>query len=581
MGTFWKKVKCEMRYIVLILRLMMLMISCYGYVRFLSTKVRVEFAYGIFLSSICSIMFFAGILNILEIIAWGIFVGGIALTVISIRRKWSFRTVLCPGTVFLVLSAIILFAVLHNMIFTHYDDFSHWGTALKVIMEKKRFPNFTDKIIDFQAYPLGSASFIYYFVTITGLKSEWFQMYVQAMYMIGIMTGMYAFAKNWKGWIFSAAVSVVVIMCNNRIFNLLVDTLLPICAFGGVMLCVYYKDEMKRFFWGLIPFLVSVVSIKNSGMLFAVYILTVTLYEIWKSRSRLENWIWIFVCPFATQFLWKRHVMLVFENGLKAKHSMAMVNLVDMFVKKKADDIQTVIDLFINEVISLDNPFLVFLLIIVGLRIFKFRNRDKKDADVGMLGIGVVIFYLIYQVGMLGMYLTSMPISESLRLAGYSRYHCSILIFCGLLISLMTILCCTTEAVRPFVELRRFAVYGIVLCLIAKSLLPPIFPKVSNSIRAELNQIIAEYDIDAEKSYFLILGDDYDQKYSSLVKSGYMGYCMRYLLMSKDVYICNLEQYLAREKGWEGYEYLIAMGEIESLQSVLPEIASCRVIHNQ
>lgn len=44
---------------------MLLTASVYGYLRWIGNRVRMEFAPGIFFTSLCSVMFLAGILNIL------------------------------------------------------------------------------------------------------------------------------------------------------------------------------------------------------------------------------------------------------------------------------------------------------------------------------------------------------------------------------------------------------------------------------------------------------------------------------------------------------------------------------------
>lgn len=92
-------------YFTIIVRLLLLAISVCGYLRYLATRVRPEFAVGVLFSSIGSVMFFAGIFHILRETVWIVFAGGIWLAVQSVKKQKIEKDVFVRGggtTVFLV-----------------------------------------------------------------------------------------------------------------------------------------------------------------------------------------------------------------------------------------------------------------------------------------------------------------------------------------------------------------------------------------------------------------------------------------------------------------------------------------------
>lgn len=274
-----------MIYVTLLIRFSLLALSVCGYLLFISKHIRTEFALGVFFTGLCSVMFFAGILNVMAETAFAVWLVGLILAGISIYRRASLKQLFCPGIIIFAVSALVLLLLIHGRKIIEYDDFSHWALVTKLIYRQDRIPNFSDATIRFQSYPTGSASLLYYFMKISGKSSEWFQIYIHALFAVGILVGLFAFVKSWLGVLFSLATACILLLCNNGLFNLMVDTLLPISALGGMLLCYYYRDDLgKKCFW-LIPYLITLVAIKNSGILFAIFLLVYAMFCLRKKSG--------------------------------------------------------------------------------------------------------------------------------------------------------------------------------------------------------------------------------------------------------------------------------------------------------
>lgn len=68
-------------------------------------------------------------------------------------------------------------------------------------------------------------------------------------------------------------------------------TLLPLIALGGVSVCIYYKNELYKMDFMLIPFTIFLISIKNSGIFFV----TIMIWILWRRlKSNGKNLIILF-----------------------------------------------------------------------------------------------------------------------------------------------------------------------------------------------------------------------------------------------------------------------------------------------
>ena len=544
-------------HILLILRLMLLTASVYGYLRWIGNRVRMEFAPGIFFTSLCSVMFLAGILNILPETAWAVWGIGIFLTLHSLRKKESLKPLLCPGMVFFLLTCCIMAVLLHGIILTDYDDFSHWGTVLKVLYTKHRFPNYADAVITYQSYPTGSAALIYWFLAVGGITSEWFQLLVQSVFQVALLTGLFAFLRGiWRN-LFGAVAAGLFLLCSNGPINLLVDTLLPLMAVGALCFAFYYRSRLKALWFWLLPYLAALTAIKNSGLLLAVFLLVYLLPLF--GRQGLKRWLLLCSAPGLALLLWQKHVQLVFDNALNSRHAMSMDSIASSFLRKDGDALAEVTQIVLSEMLSFTNP--VLYLLAAAVLIFLLRRllglSWAKDHSGLLLFAGGV--YFVYQITVLGMYLTTMPYGEAVLLAGYGRYHRTILIFSGG--------CLFLALADSMTGAKRQAVPALLtLLLLYQALFPGLWynnPKHCGFIREEFQQLVTEHSVQTGKRYLILLEPSYAEKYS-----GYLHYLVRYLLDSAQVKLCSIRQ-IPEELSMQGYDYLICFGDSGELDEYL------------
>lgn len=551
-----------------LIRLFILLLSCYGYIQYLRKTVRLEFCIGLLFSGIGSALFLAGILNLLREATWFIWLGGLVLAGQSIKKKESPANVMSLGILFFLGLAGYFLLLLPGSEFTHYDNFSHWALVSQIVSQQGRFPNYSDSLIEFPSYPLGSASFIFYITETLGSSAEWVQMYAQAILISGMLVSLFAFARNPVQAFVTAICSVFLLCGNIRLTDLLVDSLLPIVALSAMAMCIYYGQELRRMLWLTIPYVIFLVSIKNSGILFVVILYIYLWITLRRETVSPKLWSLLLCVPALIVIVWQKHVKAMFQQGLMAKHSMSLRYLGATFLHKGLSEICDISVQMVKRVFAVSNPALWLLLFgllmwILWKYITKTPCRDRRNTF-----LLAVASYVLYQMGTWGMYLFSMPNEEALILAGYSRYHQTIVMFLAGLILI--------EALQELDTPKdssggRLAKIGTLLATLVLSfyMISPNFSsfhkqRLENTERYKLDQMIAQYNLPARASYLILTSKDRHD-------AGYLFYLSWYLLSPSALKILpeteldTIDPFV--------YDYVIAFEETEGTKAFLSELS--------
>ena len=495
-----------------------------------NSKISEVFLPGLTIAIQTCILFCAGLLNLLLEATYAIhYLGLISLVYFLIKDKniRFIRHYLQIGYFYLFFVFLAMLFFFRDQVFTHYDNFSHWALVVKSMLSTDRYPNFKDPLIQFSQYPLGSATYIYYFARLVK-PYESIQMLAQGYMLVSSILPLFYFVKKRKliSTVIISAATLWFLTCNIAITDLLVDTLLPLVATAGLIYAhIYSKQTDRRFeFFASSFYITQLVLIKHSGILFALFIMIPILISIRHDHKVFPRLLCV-ALPFAALLLWNKHCEYVFVNAAYSKHSMTTSYLQAMFGKKTKEDIQTIISVFFRRSIF-DKDVLLTLGIVVFVTILAmliFKNRKKHILFALML----FAVYAIYQIGMLGMYLFSMPLGEALILASFERYTKTILIFIMYLI-LIPVLQITSQY-----EAKTFRILGLSLILLGAfglyihaSSATLEFTRASSQQRNWIENVKKNYDIPNRSSYTVLIPDHDD---------GYMYYLCRYIFQSPTV----------------------------------------------
>ncbi len=461
------------------------------------------------------------------------------------------------ASLFGLLGVLVLYILLNGKVVGHFDNFTHWALIEKHLLTHNALPTLQDSLITYSNYPIGSAAWTYYFVTCTGLNSEDMWLFAQGIYMIACLQTLFVFVEQKKGVLLSALGALLVVLYSNfalssntTIYNLLVDTMLPLCGVALTVVAGYEycsvqdgrvairRDGSPRP-WILLPLLCMVVQIKTAGLIFLVLPLGIMLYAALRSGSRkaLMQTAALALAAVLLLLLWNwRHSLIYGSDG---RHALTLDTL-------QEKSWQNIVDISVGTLHAMfTGKDILFLLVPLMLSFVVVLFADASAVHMyGKLLAACVVVYLVYVVGLICMYIFSMPLQEALVLAGISRYRRTILIwlYAMLYISMLYAL----AHLSPALATRRFApavAYALVFaCLLTGwyfnnqsynriKTIADDYQCEELQLRMELEQLMADQHITPGGRYILYLPEERTSSYHQT----FYRYLLSYLTLSPHV----------------------------------------------
>lgn len=518
-----------------LIKLLLFLLSSLGFWELIyrKTDINVYYLPSITIAIQVTVLLLSGLLNCLNEFAYMIYVSGLGILFYFTYKDKNFRCLkkyLNSGYLFMFCSFAILIFLLKGKVFLHWDNFSHWAIVLKPMLYENRFPNFTDKIIQYKQYPLGSSVWVYYFAKFISNK-EWIQMLGQNFAIISCILPIFVYCKKnyCISLIFIFLSTNIIFFYNIKIIDLLVDTLLPIAGMAMLMFIKNYILAERCQVYLAIPFMIWVLHIKNSGIYFVAIASFIILYQLITCKN-YKRFIIMNGLPYFTLFLWQKHCKYVFENAASSKHAMTFSNYQHVFSNKSVNDIHTIVGNFFEFIFNYNALKEILLLLFISGIIVYIVDTDLKKFVKKIFIINLVLI-ASYLVGVLAMYLVSMPIKEALRLATIGRYVKTILLCSFYTYMLLVVKFLSNVTLKGYKQIISIVSLSCVLMLfyfnsntfnITKQYF---YPQDSKHIRIWTEKIINEYKIPKKKSYCFIV--------SNLKENwGYRYYLSKYLLES-------------------------------------------------
>ena len=561
-----------MRYIMLLL----LLISVLGYCAWIKKKwnVRFEFAPAVVSAGISSILFAAGILNMLKYTAYVLLGIGVLLFVLNFKTLLKKRTLII---LVLLLGVLLYVAVLSkDAMITSYDNFSHWLTVVKNMVRTDRMPNFSDTLIEFQSYPLGAGLWLYYFGEIC-MMTEGVLLFAQTMLLLFMMLPLVSFVK--KGNRFSGAIVAIyvlyVLSTGHGIFALTVDTLLAAAGIACMTIITWEKENPERALAELAPILILEVQIKNSGIFFALVCMIYFAVTHWKTLKRTKRLrrnfaLYDVILPLFSVFAWQQHVKLVFTYGEYAKHSMSVEYYKWIFgdktpeiVAQMAKDVlrgATMISLTERVAMCM---LLIFTVLLAGYILCSLKNKTVVKNGI-KVAVSIWCIYIVYTFFVFCMYVFSMTYSEymSTDLPSFNRYMETVLAFIAGIVVIYVLENKGTYKKQLFPAVCLLLVF-LMFGSEKAQLVPGYEP--SSGRRAELQQLLTEYGVPEGASCTIYA--------KSASVGGYLYYYSRYELWNDNIILITKDDgYDRLHEAVMQTDYLIVWNKGKTVNKYLKEI---------
>lgn len=558
---------------MIFLMLVMFILSMAGYIQLLVNKgnIRIEFAPAVICTGISFALIIAGLLNFLKPMTWIIFIAGLGSFIYACfclyrkENKHNLFVLVC-----FLLCVFYFFFISLNTVLYEYDDFTHWAIVVKSMLLTDRIPAQEDAVVTFQAYPLGSSVFIYYVSRIIG-DSEACYVWGQQVMIISFLLPLFAFVSKKRISVLALLFSVYALTCNISIFKLLVDTVMPLAGIAAICMIAYDKEHSVKMCLEILPLIVFLLHVKNSGIFFACICWIYGLYQLRAVSFQKKNMFFfaaiVILLPVATLFLWHLHVRIAFANGELTMHAVSLENYKAGIAEKSSEEIWYIAkNLFMNTFRIRVNAFCIgFVLLQSGLlALMMYKRRDNKRfiKKTLIVIINIWLIYFAYVLSLFGMYVFSMPWNAASVLDSFGRYIISALLF---MYGIVTVFVLQNWQERDGIgkEVLILLAYCLPIIFFGEyQQLPTLVGQQhqDSAYRTALESLIEENEVERGKTYLIVTSSDdyYD---------AYLYYLAKYLLWSPDVDV-YIPDDNSPDRAAENYDYMIVFVPSENIQAV-------------
>ncbi len=554
----------------------------------------------VFVTSLISItVYLGGLADLLLPVSYGIYFLGILgfIYLLGMQIKKGFLPIHIKAfPVLFILGTVIFLLLTLNFHLQHYDNFSHWAIIVKYLLTANAFPNADSAIISFKEYPLAASTFIYYICLFLG-RSQGIMLLAQNVLIFSCILSVFGIIREKSRfllYIFLAFGMTLLSILNItiRINNLLVDFLLPMCTLSAIAITYIYKDQLSKAMFCLLPILAMTNLLKSTGLIFssiALCFFTYTLIRDKKYRNIKTFLLFILFLSLTLlpYLLWNQHISTIIQGATK----FSTTNTSSEFIKLPSSMYPQVISTFLSTVFSLQNRSSQMLLLfeITGIIVILFyKATHKKHLKLTSAYIWLNIVVILYYIGILGLYLFSMPYDEAIYLAGFERYACSIIILFGGGLCIAGTLDIEDlfyiklgnqgydyKAFRSPQTKQRYQRAVLILTILTLNLLYSEFnglltieKQYKTSLPAKLISLLEdEWPKNGEmnQNHYLIITNNENEQISSY----YVHYAAKYFLYSPNVDAVNTldENFLDNEA--DKYDYLIILEPEKQAQQIL------------
>ncbi|WP_414838605.1 hypothetical protein [Carnobacterium sp. TMP28] len=434
-----------------LLRLVIFFLSSYGYVLCLRDKMDYQkrLTWIVVYSFYVIFLYVAVLINLLKVASIALLAGGLLLVFYYLVSRYKNKAGSLVQAIRVdyidLLFMLILFlfgATLFVSNLVHYDNFSHWSLMVKYLLTESSLPTTSTGIISFSAYPIGSSLFVYYVSWIVGY-SEGVLLISQFLLILAAVYSLFSVIRDDRKLLVSGLFFLVFALFHYfnlsiRMNNLLVDFLLPLVALAAIAGIYTYREDLKRASFHAAVVLSVLSIIKNSGLFFVLIALVYYLFIAIKATKKYgfasSNLVLVFstiVFSFVLDIIWIRHVKETFVD-VTSKHAVSVSSYQEIFSSKSSSIISEVATNYREALtqlgsLSVQGILLIQVLFLVSIAVIYFGFKRKSHLLTVFIALDSAI--IVYYIGILLMFLFSMPTEEALVLAGFERYASSMVIF--------------------------------------------------------------------------------------------------------------------------------------------------------
>ena len=362
------------------------------------------------------------------------------------------KNIITPGLIFFLVFSFIAWKAHSGRMLVEWDEFSHWGLAVKNIFFTDRLYTYLGANIIYADYPPVTALFQYFCLKILGAYVESYLFQAIAYFYIGFAIYLFHDVEfsDCKGILLRSifVIFIPVVLFSKFYTCLYVDAILGI-LFAYILLRHFTEKEGKFKSLSITLAYFALILVKSSGAalaLFAAIIITAdrifqtrsAKLPLFKSESNKLSLRKVFTIalPYlvliTAKLSWSIHIKIQNVGFARDTSRMTFSNAVG-FLFGKASEIQSQVAKNFGKALVLkpisDNeimflPYIAWIIFLLCISVWLLRTIDKKNLISRYVFAETIVFILslVYCISLLVIYVFTFSENEALHLASYKRY---------------------------------------------------------------------------------------------------------------------------------------------------------------
>ena len=411
----------------------------------------------VFLSS-ALLLYIAGLFNLMKYAVYAIYV----LSIISfiyiiycvIKKKIKIREIFTPGIIIYIFVVMIMAFMVKDTYYYVWDEFSHWGSNLKAMVQYDLF--WSNKIYDgvHVVYTPIAGIVEYFFCKINGGFAEDVSYMAINTFIITlllpIIKGQKHNVKNYiKLILFWLLIYCSVKLLNFQISSIYIDLLLGILFTLGIILA--FRVDGKEDKINLILTLILMPLLKDSGLLLLGIILMELFFskivlKIIEERKITKQHLKVFgiivlmlIIPLVFYGTWKVYCGIngKYLDDRHDKNAISEINIVEyikgiLLLNTDNPKYKDISNSFYDALNGLEVAGgtdsratavkLVVLLDILGMILYLMNKNEEDKKKIATVIISLNIGFVLYCLLLLATFMFAFTETEGRALASYSRY---------------------------------------------------------------------------------------------------------------------------------------------------------------
>jgi len=427
--------------------------------QWIAKEFELNFYYACLLSIF--ILYFAGLLNLLEPAVWVLKVTGLFGCLLFLNPKFRRKFDITYGLIFIIGSVLFLYWNINTVNYAYYsgvDDYAHWGRMMSQITSQNKLiePNDAFATGLSKNYPPAIALFQYIFSYFTGYQRN-IGTFGQGVLTLSVFSVLFISMRqkfDRKNLILFSVLGLfigsMVWIFGSGLHSLQADLLLG--SSMGVSLFIYYFYKKEGLFRAILlatPSILILVLIKHIGILFAGFTLLIIVADIYATNKKDIFRGLIFISGILILFLilrytWTSHIL---NLGITLSHSpraTSIIEVIKAFIPGYATEFQSaVIRNYFHYLFLSHHTSTYWFLVSIILMLASFKIAKNNAFEVPKLSYACsYLCFAGYLLVLLILYLFSFSESEGLDVASATRYIktmslAMLIFFAGILVMLL------------------------------------------------------------------------------------------------------------------------------------------------